>query len=149
VASSYLEVSATLVARTMTVVVPLTEEGAVYRPVELMEPSAGWIDQVTAVFVVPETVAVKACVWPGWRLAVFGLTLTETTEPLPGFTVRVALLVTPPAAAVILTDCCTATGYLWIVKYAQLEPAGTVTLGGTDATAGAELVRLTMTSRAG
>jgi len=42
--------------------------------------------QVTAVFVVPETVAVNCCVWPVCTLAVAGVTCTEigvTTLPGP------------------------------------------------------------------
>ena len=51
--------SATLVAVTVTVWELAIEAGAVYRPVLAIVPTAGFSDQVTAVFVVPVTVAVS------------------------------------------------------------------------------------------
>jgi hypothetical protein len=54
-----LEVSAALVAVSVTVCGEETELGAVYRPVLEIVPTAGFSDQVTAVFVVPVTVAVS------------------------------------------------------------------------------------------
>ena len=53
--------SATLVAVTVTVWELEIEAGAVYRPAALMLPTAGLIDHVTAVLLVPVTVAGK--VW--------------------------------------------------------------------------------------
>ena len=44
-----------------------------YRPAEEIEPTDGLIDQVTAVLLVPETVAVNCCVPEGPRLTVDGL----------------------------------------------------------------------------
>ena len=55
--------SATLVAVTVTICCELIVAGAVYRPVLDMVPTpAGLIDQVTAVLLDPETVAVNCCV---------------------------------------------------------------------------------------
>jgi hypothetical protein len=51
--------SATLVAFTVTVWELVIEPGAVYRPVLEIVPTAGLSDQVTAMFVVPVTVAVN------------------------------------------------------------------------------------------
>src|ERR1035437_9156036 len=53
--------SATLVAVTVTVWVPVIEAGAVYRPAAVMLPTTGLSDQVTAVLPVLVTVAEK--VW--------------------------------------------------------------------------------------
>jgi hypothetical protein len=54
--------SATLVAVTVTVWELVIEPGAVYRPAALMLPTTGLIDHVTAVLLVPVTVAAKLCV---------------------------------------------------------------------------------------
>jgi hypothetical protein len=54
-----LVVFAALVAVTVTVCWEVTELGAVYRPLLEIVPTAGWSDQVTAVFVVPVTVDVN------------------------------------------------------------------------------------------
>jgi hypothetical protein len=51
--------SATLVAFTVTVWELTIEAGAVYRPAALMLPTAGLSDHVTAVLLVPVTVAEK------------------------------------------------------------------------------------------
>jgi hypothetical protein len=51
--------SAALVAVTVTVLELAIEAGAVYRPDALMLPTAGLIDHVTAVLLVPVTVAEK------------------------------------------------------------------------------------------
>jgi hypothetical protein len=51
--------SATLAAVTVMVWELVIEAGAVYRPVLAIVPTAGFSDQVTAVFVVPVTVAVS------------------------------------------------------------------------------------------
>ena len=56
--------SATLVATTFTVCVVEIEEGAVYNPVVVTDPTwAGDTDHVTAVLVFPLTVAAN-CAWP-------------------------------------------------------------------------------------
>jgi hypothetical protein len=72
--------SATLAARTVTDAGFGTAAGAVYRPdVEIVPfkapPST---DQVTAVFVVPVTVAANCCVSPSPTDAVPGATVTTT-----------------------------------------------------------------------
>jgi hypothetical protein len=54
-----LEVSAALVAVSVTVCGEETELGAVYRPVLAIVPTAGFSDQVTAVLLVLVTVAEK------------------------------------------------------------------------------------------
>jgi hypothetical protein len=53
--------SATLVAVTVTVCAPAILPGAVYSPLDTV-PTTGLIDQFTAVFDVPVTVAVNCCV---------------------------------------------------------------------------------------
>ena len=78
-----LEVSVELVALTVRVLGDGREVGAVYLPKESMVPSAGvppgvlLTDQVTAVLLVPETVAEKAAELPTRILAVEGETATE------------------------------------------------------------------------
>jgi hypothetical protein len=52
-----------------------------------------------------------------------------------GFTVKAAVLVTPPALAVIVTDTDAVTGDVATVNPALVAPAATVTLAGTVATA--------------
>ena len=56
-AVAFLLVSATLVAVTVTVCGLPSDAGAEYRPLLEIVPTAGLTDQVTAVFVVPVTVA--------------------------------------------------------------------------------------------
>jgi hypothetical protein len=58
-ALAFLVVSATLVAVTVTVCGLPSAAGAVYNPPLEIVPSAGLTDHVTAVFVVPVTVAVN------------------------------------------------------------------------------------------
>ena len=58
-AVAVLLVSAALVALTVTVCGLLSVAGAVYRPPLEIVPTAGLTDHVTAVFVVPVTVAVN------------------------------------------------------------------------------------------
>ena len=69
--------SATLVAVMVTVCEELIEAGAVYRPLTSV-PTAGFIDQVTAVFVLPVTVAVNCEVCEAARFALGGLSPTLT-----------------------------------------------------------------------
>ena len=59
-----------------------------------------------------------------------------------GFTVSVAVRVTPPAAAVIVTAVCAVTALVAVVNVAVVAPAATMTLAGTVAAA-FELVRVT------
>ena len=74
-----LVLSATLVAVTVTVCATGTELGAVYKPVAEIEPAPlGAIVQVTAVLSLLVTVAVNCCVDESNRLAVGGVTFTET-----------------------------------------------------------------------
>ena len=59
VALAVFVASAAPVAVTVTELEVLIVAGAVYRPLVEIVPTAGFSDQVTAVFVVPETVAVN------------------------------------------------------------------------------------------
>ena len=70
--------SARLRAVTVTVCSVRIRDGAVYRPAAEIVPTDGLIDQVTAVLLVPETVAVNGCVPEGARLTVDGLRDTVT-----------------------------------------------------------------------
>src|ERR1035437_8323435 len=72
VALADLDGSATLPAVTVTVCDVGILDGAVYRPAEEIVPTGGLIDQVTAVLLLPKTVAVKCCVPEGARLTVEG-----------------------------------------------------------------------------
>jgi hypothetical protein len=65
--------SAALWAVTVTVCDVRILDGAVYRPAEEIVPTDGLIDQVTAVLLVPKTVAVNGCVPAGAKLTVDGL----------------------------------------------------------------------------
>ena len=56
--------SAWLVAVTVTVCCEVMLDGAVYKPEELMVPTAGLTDQVTAVLLAFDTVAVNCWVCP-------------------------------------------------------------------------------------
>jgi hypothetical protein len=66
--------------------------GAMYRPLLDMVPVAGEMDHVTAVLLVPETVALNCCVAPAYRLADVGLSLMDTTGRGAAFTFRVRLV---------------------------------------------------------
>jgi len=66
------------VAVTVTVWVAASEAGAVYKPPVEIEPTAGFSDHVTAVLVVPVTVAPSCWVWPAVTPAVAGETATVT-----------------------------------------------------------------------
>ena len=79
-ALALLVVSATLVAVTVTICWVAMVLGAVYRPALDSVPTEGLIDQVTAVFDEPVTVAANCCVWLALRLADAGLTWTLTPE---------------------------------------------------------------------
>ena len=67
---------------------------------------------------------------------------TATVETAGEFTVRVAVAVAPPNAAVITGDDVADTGVVFTVNVAVLEPAATVTVAGTVAVVRLEL-RLT------
>ena len=70
--------AAALCAVTVTVCVAGMLAGAVYRPAGEIVPTAGLIDQVTAVLLVPKTVGVNCCVPEGVRLTAGGLRDTVT-----------------------------------------------------------------------
>src|ERR1035438_1317780 len=70
--------SVALRAVTVTVWAVRILDGAVYRPAEEIVPNDGLIDQVTAVLLVPKTVAVNHCVLEGAKLTVDGLRDTVT-----------------------------------------------------------------------
>jgi hypothetical protein len=79
VAVADLVPSAWLVARTVTVCVDAIDAGAVYSPPAVTVPvPVGLTLHVTAVFVVPVTVAVNCRVWLAASVAVVGLTDTTT-----------------------------------------------------------------------
>ena len=75
--------------------------------------------------------------------------LRVRVESAGGFTVRVAVLLIPPAEAVITTGVWAATGVVRMVNVAVLLPDATVTLAGTVAMAGFALERVTKTPPAG
>ena len=56
----------------------------------LIVPTAGLIDHVTAVFVVPDKLAVNCCVCDGPRVAVEGD--TDTLTPVVPATISIALI---------------------------------------------------------
>jgi hypothetical protein len=62
-------------------------------------------------------------------------------------TVRVADRVAPPAVPMMVADCGLATGLVVTVKVAAVDPAATVTLGGTVAAVGLLLDGETTTPR--
>ena len=70
--------SATLWAVTVTDCDVRMFDGAVYRPAGEIVPTAGLIDQVTALLPVPKTAAVNCCVPEGAKLTVDGLRDTVT-----------------------------------------------------------------------
>ncbi len=70
--------SATLWAVTVTAWGVETLDGAIYRPAVEIVPADGLIDQVTAVLLVPRTVAANCCVPEGAKLTVDGLRDTVT-----------------------------------------------------------------------
>ena len=96
--------SCTLVAVTVTVCGLPSVAGAVYRPPLEIVPTAGLTDHVTAVFVVPVTVAVNCCVCDGVKLAVDGLTVTCMGGTMVTLAVAV-LLVFATLVAVTVTVC--------------------------------------------
>jgi hypothetical protein len=95
VARPNLVVLAAEVALIVTVCCAARDGGAVYNPVEEIFPTAGLNVHVTAVLLVPVTVAVNCCVPPATIDAVNGLTVTDTA----GVRVTVALADLLPSAA--------------------------------------------------
>jgi hypothetical protein len=81
---------AQLMALTVTVLLAGTRAGAEYIPEALIVPVAEpppvtpSTCQVTPVFDIPETVALKDCVVPARTLALEGETFTVTSDPEPG-----------------------------------------------------------------
>ncbi len=97
VALDFFVVSAALVAVTVTLVLPLTV-GAVNIPPLDIEPAVA--DQVTAVLLVPCTVAANCLLFPAVKLTLFGE--TETLMPAAtGLTVTVALAFFVVSAALV------------------------------------------------
>ena len=94
--------SATLWAVTVTVCDVRILDGAVYRPAKEIVPTDGLIDQVTAVLLAPETVAVNGCVPEGARLTVDGLrdtviawgSVITAVAVFEGFAMLAAVMVT-------------------------------------------------------
>jgi hypothetical protein len=64
-------------------------------------------------------------------------------------TVRVEDLVAPPAPPMMVADCGLDTAFVLTVKVAAVDPAATVTLGGTVAAVGLSLDSETTTPPAG
>jgi hypothetical protein len=84
---------------TVTICGALTAVGATYRPLELIVPTAGEIDQVTDLLDVPATVAVNCCDWPAFSLAVGGVMVTL----MIGTRVRIAFAVALDIAILVAT----------------------------------------------
>lgn len=76
--------SATLVAVMVTNFELSIVEGAVYSPFDKVPVDGELMDQVTAMFALPATVAVNCVVWEAARVAVSGLMLTLTLPPEEG-----------------------------------------------------------------
>ena len=70
-------------------------------------------------------------------------------ESTIGLTVNATVLVTPPKVAEIFTAVVTVTNVVLMVKEAEVAPAATVTIAGTEATAGLELETVTSVPPAG
>src|ERR1017187_1208902 len=83
---AYFEVSATLVATTLTELELSALTGAVYRPCVEIVPTVEFPPvtlltvQVTFVLELPVTTAVNCCVAPNATVAVVGLSVTATVE---------------------------------------------------------------------
>src|SRR5665213_246232 len=106
-----------------------------------MLPTAALSDQVTAVFVVFATVAVKAWVCEGLRLTLSGVNVTLTG--VAGFNCRTNLSFTPPTFPASVTVCVVLTADTTAVKPALVAFGGTITVAGT-VTAALLLDRLTI-----
>jgi hypothetical protein len=84
-------------------------------------------DHVTAVLVVPDTVAVNCLVCPGASVVLDGLNCTATTAGAE--IVRLKLRLTPLSVPAI-TAVPVVPAAIWTVNDADVEPAGTVTEAG-------------------
>ncbi len=80
---------------------------------------------------------------------VVGLRLIAESAGGPAVTVNVAFLVAPPYVAERVTGVVEATADVVTVNVAEVLPTSTVTLGGTKAAAGTELVSATLAPPAG
>jgi hypothetical protein len=85
-----LELSAMLVAFTLTICCAVTRPGAEYTPALETLPTAGETLQETEVFVVPVTVDVNCWVCDAFKEDALGVTATET-EPVDASTITLAL----------------------------------------------------------
>jgi hypothetical protein len=92
--------------------VPVANDAEPVAPTAVLMP-AGF--EVTRPPLLPLAVTVSVAVWPD----------------VGGFTVTVAVRVTPPKVAVIVADVATVTDVVEIVKFAVVAPPGTVTFAGT------------------
>ena len=103
VAVPALEVSATLVAVTVTVWERAIEAGAVYTPLLEMVPTVGTNDHVTAVLALPATVAVNCWVCEAASEVAEGVTETATGVRL---TVALADFVESAELFAVTVICC-------------------------------------------
>lgn len=107
---AFAEELAALIARTVTVLFAGTTEGAVYMPDALIVPVAElppvtpFTCHVTAMFEVPDTVALKVCAAPARTLALVGDTFTVTPDPDGGVFEPEELLVVPMQPASVAAD---------------------------------------------
>ena len=85
-------------ARTVITSCEGTFAGALYSPVAEILPEAGLIDQTTALFVVPETVAENCAVAPAAISAIGGSTTTESAD---GFEIAMAAVFVTPAPVAV------------------------------------------------
>ena len=91
----------------LTVFVVGTVAGATYAPVALIVPTVAlppampFTDQVTAVLVVPVTVAENVCVSPARMLGPLGVTLTLITLVMLSVKLCVAFAPTPFCAVIV------------------------------------------------
>lgn len=78
----------------------------------------------------------KVIVWPASNCASFAGEMSVGAASVPveaGLTVRLAVRLTPPAVAVIVTVVCAVTDVVVAVNVALVAPAAMVTLAGTAA----------------
>src|ERR1035437_7473150 len=106
-----LLVSATLVAVTATISEPGSAGGAEYKPPLEIVPTAGFSDQVTAVFAVPVSVAVNCCVCLAERTAAPGETCTEM------------------GTCSVTNDCAVPEGFDWLAAVTVTEKEEAMVLG--------------------
>src|SRR5208283_3593833 len=100
-----------LVAAIVTVAAEGIEVGAVYRPVELMEPKlAGTIDQFTGGFATPGCIAVSCRLCPSDREAVSGSTSMELAGTISMALMMGLLAGVIPVKAMLIWPLLTETG---------------------------------------